>query len=169
MIASLITPETFRYYVTIQPPSYDAEGALAFVELLLSEPNTMPFVVELRETGQITGMSCYMDIREMHRGLEIGMTWIVDGYRGTKVNPEMKLLMLQHAFEVFGAVRVQLKTDGRNVHSQNAIKKLGAVYEGTLRKHGIQPNGFVRDTVMFSVLSDEWPRVRQGLLERLDR
>lgn len=163
----LLNPETFKYYVTIQPPSYDLSGAETFVEMLLSAPNTMPFIVRLAETGELIGMSCYMDIRESQRGLEIGMTWIVPSHRGTAVNPEMKWLMLKHAFEVFGALRVQLKTDGRNLHSQNAIKKLGAVYEGTLRKHGIQPNGFVRDTVMFSILNTEWPSVEERLLNRL--
>ncbi|HMS54355.1 MAG TPA: GNAT family protein [Fimbriimonadaceae bacterium] len=163
----LLEPETFKYYVTIQPPSYDLTGATAFVEMLLNAPNTMAFVVRLASTGELIGMSCYMDIRENQRGLEIGMTWIVPAHRGTAVNPEMKFLMLRHAFEQFKALRVQLKTDGRNLHSQNAIKKLGAVYEGTLRKHGIQPNGYVRDTVLFSILDTEWPAVERKLLDRI--
>jgi RimJ/RimL family protein N-acetyltransferase len=75
--------------------------------------------------------------------------------------------MLRHAFETLGAVRVQLKTDSRNQQSRRAIARLGAAYEGTLRKHIITPTGFIRDTVMFSIVEDEWPRVRDDLLRRM--
>ena len=122
-----------------------------------------------RTDGSVLGMSCYLDIRSDHRALEIGMTWYIEAVRGTRVNPECKLLLLGHAFEDLGAVRVTLKTDLRNEHSQAAIAKLGAVKEGVLRKHGIQPNGYVRDTVFYSVLDEEWPKVREGLLARLGR
>jgi RimJ/RimL family protein N-acetyltransferase len=86
---------------------------------------------------------------------------------GTAVNPETKLLLLEHAFEVLGAGRVQLKTDVRNVRSQQAIARLGARYEGTLRRYQRRSDGTVRDTVLFSVLAEEWPAVRDGLRERL--
>jgi RimJ/RimL family protein N-acetyltransferase len=87
--------------------------------------------------------------------------------RGTKVNPACKLALLEFGFEELGCVRIQLKTDGRNLHSQAAIRKLGAKEEGTLRKHGIMPDGFIRDTVFFSILPEEWPDVRANLLARL--
>jgi RimJ/RimL family protein N-acetyltransferase len=95
------------------------------------------------------------------------MTWIGKPHRGTKVNPEIKLLMIGHAFEVMGCERVQLKTDGRNIHSQRAIEKLGAKKEGILRRHGQMPDCFMRDTVMYSILPEEWPEVKAGLLARL--
>jgi len=166
-LVPIIDLEHFKYFLAVRPFSADLEGAQTYVTLMLQERNVMPFVVEELTTGRLVGMSSYMDIREPHRALEIGMTWIAPEVRGTFVNPEMKYLMLRHAFEEFGAIRVQLKTDGRNLHSQAAIGKLGAKYEGTWRKHGIQPNGFVRDTVMFSILDDEWPDVKAGLETRL--
>ncbi len=108
-----------------------------------------------------------MDVRPAHRGLEIGYTWIARAYQGTRVNPECKYLLLRHAFEKLGAIRVQLKTDGRNLQSQHAIEKLGAVKEGVLRKHLILPDGYVRDTVMYSITDSEWPHVKSRLEARL--
>ena len=121
----------------------------------------------LRDTGQAVGVSSYTDVRPEHRGLEIGGTWIGRTYQRTAVNPECKYLMLRHAFENLGAVRVQLKTDSRNTQSQRAIEKLGAQKEGVLRKHIILPDGYVRDTVMYSITVEEWPEVRVGLEDRL--
>jgi len=83
------------------------------------------------------------------------------------VNPESKYLLLRHAFETLGAVRVQLKTDRRNVHSQRAIEKLGARKEGILRKHMILPNGYVRDSVIYSIIDEEWPAVKAALEARI--
>lgn len=88
-------------------------------------------------------------------------------FQGTSVNPECKYLMLRHAFEDWGAMRVQLKTDRRNLQSQRAIEKLGAVREGVLRKHMLLPDGYERDTVMYSIIDDEWPAIRDRLIERL--
>ena len=102
-----------------------------------------------------------------HRGLEIGFTWIAKPHQGTLVNPECKYLLLRHAFDDQHAMRVQLKTDLRNVQSQGAIEKLGAVREGVLRKHIIRPDGYLRDTVMYSITAEEWPAVRAKLEQRL--
>jgi len=98
--------------------------------------------------------------------LEIGSTWYGDTYHRTAVNPECKLLLLQNAF-VLGYERVQLKTDGRNLRSQAAIKKLGAKLEGVLRKHIQMPDGYIRDSVMYSIVRSEWPDVKRSLLDRL--
>jgi RimJ/RimL family protein N-acetyltransferase len=136
---------------------------------VLDAPDTCAFAVSFRNTGRYIGVTTYLDIRPAHRGLEIGSTWIGRSYHGTDVNPEMKYLLLRHAFETLGAMRVQLKTDERNVQSQRAIAKLGAMREGVLRKHYVMPDGFVRNSVMFSVTDEEWPRVRSGLEERLGR
>ena len=95
----------------------------------------------------------------------------LDGLRparlGQVVNPEAKLLLLSHAFDVLGAGRVQLKTDVRNHRSQQAIARLGARYEATLRRYQRREDGTVHDTVLFSILAEEWPAVRDGLLERI--
>jgi len=125
------------------------------------------FTVIDRATNRIVGSTRYMDIQAEHRGVEIGWTWYAPEVWGTAVNPECKLLLLTHAFEEWGAVRVMLKTDHRNARSQAAIRKLGAVYEGTLRQHRVRPDGTLRDTVVFSILDREWPAVRAGLYARL--
>lgn len=159
--------DVFRYFLTDRAFSQDEDGYLALVERLRARTNMLPFATVLRETGEAIGGTTYMDIRPEHRGLEIGTTWIAPQYQGTKVNPEAKLLMLTHAFEDLGCERVQLKCDARNEQSAAAIRKLGAVFEGRLRKHMVLPDGFVRDTLMFSIVRDEWPAVRAGLEARL--
>lgn len=121
------------------------------------------------ETGEVVGTSSFLDIRTANRGLEIGSTWLHESVWGTHVNPEVKYLMLRHAFEEWNAVRVQLKTDSRNEHSQAAIIKLGATREGVLRHHVVMNDGHLRDTVMFSILAHEWPSMRDRLLERMKR
>jgi RimJ/RimL family protein N-acetyltransferase len=117
--------------------------------------------------GAVAGTSSYLDVSVGDARLEIGWTTYAPPVWGTAVNPETKLLLLEHAFEVLGAGRVQLKTDVRNVRSQQAIARLGARYEGTLRRYQRRADGTVRDTVLFSVLAEEWPAVRDGLRARL--
>lgn len=125
------------------------------------------FAVIRLADGRVCGSTRYMDIQEAHRGVEIGWTWYEPPVWGTAINAETKLLLLSHAFEQWRAIRVQLKTDHRNLRSQGAIRKLGAVYEGTLRQHRIRPDGTLRDTVVFSILDQEWPAVRDALRHRL--
>ena len=149
------------------PVSWTEEGMRAEIDSVLALPDCVAFAIVLRETGAAIGRTTFMDIRPAHRGLEIGRTWIATAHQGSRVNPESKFLMLRHAFEELGAIRVQLKTDARNLQSQRAIAKLGAVREGVLRKHLILPGGVLRDTVMFSITDDDWPAVKTGLVERL--
>lgn len=117
-------------------------------------------------TGAAAGMTRYMTIDRPNRSLEIGGTWYGKSYRRTAMNTECKYLLMKHAFEVLGCIRVQLKTDLRNERSQRAIERLGAVREGVLRKHMIMPDGYQRSSVMYSVIDDEWPAVK-ARLERL--
>jgi RimJ/RimL family protein N-acetyltransferase len=159
-------PAVFR--VTPGPMGeWTRENWDVFMEKTLGMEGRIPFAVVLKESGQPVGSTSYFDIRPPHRGLEIGYTWYGMAYQGTQVNPENKYLLLRHAFETLGAIRVQLKTDKRNLRSQAAIAKLGAKLEGTLRKHSIMEDGYIRDTVMFSITDDEWPEVKAGLEERL--
>jgi RimJ/RimL family protein N-acetyltransferase len=123
----------------------------------------LPFAIIERATGRAVGSTRYLDVRRNDRGLEIGWTWLGVAYQRTPINTECKYLLLRHAFDELGAVRVQLKTDLRNVRSQTAIERLGATREGVLRKHVILWNGFIRDTVYYSILDDEWPGVRRRL------
>ena len=117
--------------------------------------------------GAVVGTTSFFDISAAHRRVEIGMTFLTEGARAGPVNPDIKLAMLSHAFGA-GAVRVELVTDARNLRSQAAIARLGAVREGVLRRHKITWTGHVRDTVMFSITDLDWPAVRAGLEARLD-
>jgi RimJ/RimL family protein N-acetyltransferase len=114
-------------------------------------------------SGEAVGGTTYLDVAPADKRLEIGNTWLGKAAWRTAVNTEAKLLLLRHAFEVLGCNRVQLKTDGRNERSQAAIARLGAVREGVLRAHMVMPDGWLRDTVMFSILAPEWPAVRARL------
>jgi RimJ/RimL family protein N-acetyltransferase len=116
-----------------------------------------------RSSGRAVGGTTYMSISRRDRGLEIGATWLGKPWQRTGINTEAKYLLLRHAFEELGAARVQLKTDRRNLQSQAAIERLGAVREGVLRKHMLTRGGVLRDTVMYSILDDEWPAVKAGL------
>ncbi|APA97194.1 GNAT family N-acetyltransferase [Nocardia seriolae] len=117
--------------------------------------------------GAIIGVTAYLDARPRDAGLEIGFTVYTPPVWGTAVNPEAKLLLLEYAFETLNAGRVQLKTDVRNHRSQQAISRLGARYEGTLRRHFRREDGTMRDSVLFSITVEDWPQVRDRLTHRL--
>ena len=116
--------------------------------------------------GRIVGTSSYMHMRPMHKGLEIGSTFLHTDARAGAVNPESKLLMLGHAFDG-GAVRVEFLVDERNARSEAALQKLGATKEGSLRRHMITWTGHVRDTAVYSIVDYDWPGVKQRLEFRL--
>jgi len=126
----------------------------------------LTYAIERRADGRIVGRSSYLNIRIADRGVEIGATFLHPDVRGGPVNPEAKLLMLGHAF-ASGAMRVELATDARNLRSQAAIAKLGAQREGVLRAHRVTWTGHRRDTVVFSIIEEEWPAVHAGLEQRL--
>jgi RimJ/RimL family protein N-acetyltransferase len=122
--------------------------------------------VEL-SSGRVVGSTRFMNIDRANRRVEIGSTWIAPAWQRTAVNTEAKYLMLRHAFEVWQCVRVELKTDALNQKSRNAILRIGAKEEGTLRKHLITWTGRIRDSVYFSILDSEWPEVKQKLEAKL--
>lgn len=162
---ALCDANTFRWYSV--PPPVDAPDAFAaHYRRLIADPARRHLTMRLPD-GRIVGASAYYELRPEHLSLEIGYTFIGPAFRGGRVNPAAKLLMIGHAIDTLGCVRVQIKTDARNLHSQRAITKLGARFEGRLRAHFIQPNGYVRDTMMYSVTPDLWPAIRAGLLQRL--
>jgi RimJ/RimL family protein N-acetyltransferase len=127
----------------------------------------LPFVVIDLTSQEPIGCTRYLDLSRNHKRVEIGGTWYGTAYQGTAVNTEAKYLLLQHAFETLGCIRVQFKTDRRNIRSQNALEKIGAVKEGVLRSHMILPSGKLRDSVYYSIIEPEWPAVKSILLERL--
>src|SRR5581483_1387440 len=127
------------------------------------------FATVERNSGQVIGSTRFMNIDRVNRRVEIGSTWIVPAWQRTAVNTEAKYLMLRHAFEVWQCIRVELKTDALNQRSRNAILRIGAHEEGTLRRHLITHSARVRDTVYFSILDAEWPGVKARLSESLRR
>jgi RimJ/RimL family protein N-acetyltransferase len=139
------------------------EKMAAYVHARLAEKasgSEQPFSVIHLASGKVAGSTRYMDIRPTQRGLEIGGTWYGTAFQRTAVNTEAKYLLLRHAFESLGCIRVQLKTDVRNERSQRAIERIGGVREGVLRNHMIRPDGTYRDSVFYSILDREWPDVK---------
>ena len=150
------TPEDFRRLVD-----------KAFAEQDRGE--SVVFATVERSSGRAIGSTRFMNIDRANRRVEIGSTWIAPAWQRTAVNTEAKYLMLRHAFEVWRCMRVELKTDALNQKSRNAILRIGAKEEGTLRRHLVTWTGRVRDTVYFSILEDEWPEAKrrlQGFMER---
>lgn len=120
-------------------------------------------------SGSPAGSTRFMNIDRSNRRVEIGSTWLAPRFQRTAVNTEAKYLMLRYAFETWNCLRVELKTDKLNQKSRNAIARIGAKEEGTLRQHLITWTGRVRDTVYFSILEAEWPQVKRMLEEKLKR
>jgi N-acetyltransferase len=129
----------------------------------------LPFVALHLESGRVAGATRYLNIVPHDRGLEIGGTWYGPEFQRTVVNTECKYLLLRHAFETLGCIRVQLKTDLRNERSQKAIERIGAVKEGVLRNHMILPDGRYRHSVFYSMLDTEWPDVKKRLEAMMER
>ena len=121
------------------------------------------FATVERSSGKVIGSTRFMNIDRANRRVEIGSTWIAPTWQRTAVNTEAKYLMLRHAFEVWKCIRVELKTDALNQKSRNAILRIGAKKEGTLRRHVITWTGRVRDSVYFSILDNEWPGAKAKL------
>ena len=135
----------------------------------LSAGTAVPYVTTLADTHEVIGSTRFANIDRANKRAEIGWTWVNPTWWRTGVNTEAKYLMLRHAFEDWKCMRVELKTGHRNLRSQAAIERIGGVREGTLRKHMIQPDGSIRDSVYFSVLDDEWPAVKTRLEAMLSR
>jgi N-acetyltransferase len=129
----------------------------------------LAFTVIHLASSKPAGCTRYLEIRRSQRSVEIGGTWYGRAYQRTGVNTEAKYLLLQHAFETLGCIRVQLKTDLLNERSQRAIERLGAVKEGVIRNHMILPDGRIRNSVIYSIIDREWPAVKQRLESFLSR
>jgi RimJ/RimL family protein N-acetyltransferase len=173
-VASLVKvglePEIWRYmrYGRVENDLQLRNWVLELLELK-DKGTDLPFTVISLATGDAIGCTRYLNIDPDNRSLEIGGTWYGLAYQGTLVNTECKYLLLKHAFETLGCVRVWFKTDARNQRSQKAIERLGAVKEGILRNHMILPDGYIRDSVVYSILPNEWPQVKSKLEARISR
>jgi len=166
--AFALDPTIWAWWLIDPPTSQDAMRELIVADLnLQAERKVVLFAQVDRTTGRAVGSTRYLNISRRDRGLEIGSTWLGRPWQRSGINTEAKYLLLRHTFEDLGAVRVQLKTDARNQISQAAIERLGAVREGVLRKHMLSRNGIMRDSVMYSIVDNEWPAVKQNLLNKL--
>ena len=137
----------------------------AFLEQERGE--SVVFATVERSSEKAVGSTRFMNIDRVNKRVEIGSTWIAPAWQRTAINTEAKYLMLRHAFEVWGCIRVELKTDALNQKSRNAILRIGAKEEGTLRRHLVTSTGRIRDTVYFSILDSEWPEVKARSESRL--
>jgi N-acetyltransferase len=152
-------------------PHENIDQTLALIDAaqeLMQRRESIVFAQIWNQTGRAIGSTRLLDVRPADRQVEIGSTFLAREYWNTAANTEAKYLFLHHCFESLNCVRVALKTDGRNLRSQRAIERLGAVREGVLRKH-MNVKGYQRDTVYYSILDDEWPDVRARLEARLAR
>jgi RimJ/RimL family protein N-acetyltransferase len=156
------------WYTNVPAPEKTLEwidAALAMRE----KHGALPFAVREPATGDIVGSTRYFNVESAHRRLEIGHTWYAKRVQRTALNTEAKLLLLGHAFETLGCIAVEFRTSYFNLPSREAIARLGAKQDGILRHHQIQPDGALRDTVVFSIVAPEWPAVKKNLLWRLAR
>jgi len=151
-------PEIFRY---MRYPGFDP-----WFEYTLNVENEIPFTVVA--DGGVVGSTRYLNVEPTHRRVEIGWTWVRRAYWGSGVNVETKLLLLEHAFERWGAMRVEFKTDARNLQTRGALLALGARFEGIFRKHMLVEAG-VRDSAWYAIVDDDWPAVKEKLQARLER
>ena len=147
----------------------DLADTRQWIDEALEAPNQLPFAIVETQKGKAVGSTRYLNIRPEHRSLEIGWTWLGQEWQRTAVNTEAKLLLLTHAFERLGYLRVEFKTDARNLRSQEALERIGATREGVLRKHMIVQGDYSRDSVYFSVIEEEWPQVKERLQSLADR
>ena len=151
---SMQTPDEMRRYI---------ETALRWQR----EGSALPFAITLQRTGQAVGSTRFANIDTSNRRLEIGWTWLARPWQRTAANTEAKYLLLSHAFEELGAVRVEFKTDTHNAQSRRALQRIGAREEGTLRSHMLLETGRIRDSVYYSIIAPEWPAVKVALEQRL--
>ncbi len=161
--------EIWRWFTA---PLLTAEDMQRWIETALgnqSEGTALPFATIEQASGRAVGSTRFGNIDTANRRAEIGWTWLGLKWQRTPLNTEAKYLMLRHAFEVWGCIRVELKTDVLNERSRAAILRLGAKQEGILRKHMITATGRIRDSMYFSILDTEWPDVKARLEEKLAR
>lgn len=159
--------DLWKLWYTSVPTS---EGMAAEIDRRLglqAKGSMLPFATRSNLTGELIGMTTYMNIDAQTPRLEIGSTWNAASAHGTGTNPDSKLLLLRHAFETLGCPAVEFRTHWMNQQSREAIARLGAKQDGVLRSHSRSADGALRDTVVFSILDHEWPAVRNGLEFRL--
>jgi RimJ/RimL family protein N-acetyltransferase len=158
--------EIWRYMPAVLQTEEQVRDWIIAAQAQQATGSQLPFAIVERATGRAIGSTRYLNIMPGDRGLEIGWTWLARAARRTPVNTECKFLLLRHAFETLGCIRVQLKTDQRNERSRRAIERIGGQFEGILRNHMILHYG-VRSSAYYSIIEEEWPEVKERLTSRL--
>lgn len=155
-------------YMPIKVQSLEDMRSLVNGALQAREQGTeFPFVIFDKDSGEIVGSTRFLNISIPNSNLEIGWTWLSPTVWRTRINTECKYLLLKYCFETLGTIRVQLKTDSRNLRSQQAIERMGAVKEGVLRNHMVMSDGFFRNSVYYSVIDQDWALVKDKLEDML--
>jgi RimJ/RimL family protein N-acetyltransferase len=162
-----LDPELWKYTLSTVQTRADMRSYLEAALEAREQGSALPFVIIERAANTVVGSTRYMNIDQHNRKLEIGNTGAARRWQRTAVNTEAKFLLLRHAFEVLGCVRVEFKTDVLNRQSRAALHRIGAKEEGILRKHQIAQAGRARDTIYFSILDTEWPEVKRRLEAKL--
>jgi RimJ/RimL family protein N-acetyltransferase len=160
--------EVWRWMPRVISGPEDFHGWMADALAEAAAGVSAPYAILSRASGEPVGSSRYLTLRPEHRGLEIGYTWHAPSVWGTGVNVEAKLLLLEHAFERLGCIRVEFKTDARNERSRAALLALPARFEGIFRKHMVVRDGELRDSAYYAITDDEWPSVKSELTRRLE-
>src|SRR5919112_749528 len=158
-----LAPELWRWTLELIATGEDMERYAGAALAARDEGTQQPFVTVDAATGRVVGSTRFLSLEPAHRRLEIGYTWVAPPWQRSAVNTEAKLLMLEHAFERLGALRVEFKTDALNDKSRNALLGIGAQFEGIFRQHLLSYGGRRRDSAYYSVIDGEWPAVRAHL------
>jgi len=165
--AALSAPEVWTHIPYAMRDAAQVEQVLAQALELQARGAAVTFVTRIAATGEVAGGTSVRWVDPKVPSVEIGGTWVLPAWQRTRVNTECKLMLLEHCFERLGCARVELKTDIRNTRSQAAIARLGATREGVLRAHMRRADGSLRDSVLFSIVAQQWPLVRESLGARL--
>lgn len=166
-LAAVAEPDIFEHFNVVLRSLQDVEAYIADALEAAGRGVERPFVIIDKQTGTPVGSTRYLDIQRKHRTLEIGSTWLAKRVWRSRVNTECKYLLMRHAFEDLKVMRVQLKTDRRNVRSRAAIERIGARFEGILRHHMLVRGGVVRDSAYFGIVDSDWPEVKTRLEAKL--
>jgi len=163
LVESVNDGELSRLWYTFVPEPQKMKENIALRLNMQAEGSIYPFTVIDNSSGKPIGMTTYLNIDKLHRRLEIGGTWYRQSVQRTGLNTECKNLLLTHAFETINCIAVEFRTHAFNKQSQRGIERLGAKLDGILRNHMIMPDGTLRDTYVYSIISSEWPTIKSHL------
>jgi len=169
MVSAASDGELWNLKTTSVPSKYNVNDYINFALNEQKANRALPFVVIDQKTNKVIGSTRYCNAESDHRRLEIGYTWYSKSYQRTGVNTECKYLLLKHAFENLDAIAVEFRTNKYNNASRNAIERIGAKQDGILRNHRINPDGSLRDSVVFSITAQEWESVKQSLEYKINK